>query len=382
MFDDRLYLDSCGRFHICEKMNHTFPIGDVVSGFDFKRMESIVKEFTSVVKKNCLDCNIRFLCKRCYVTFGGSGVFDVDPEFCKNQKESITSNLERYIQWMEEKEVPSAGDGQAQTTGGSYQRYRFHQFINISRGPVNTAVMDLLKGNIFQVENGIIDQFERGRYDEIKEFMDFAGEEELMVDAGGGHWYPPSELDWPSEDIDYIDVKTQLELHIEEGVDLNLVLEKLSDSVVYMVYYYGDSVPGSVKYPVEIAKKPKDFNRCLEESRIDGNFSPLSHLSYLVNRKYNSCWGAKVAVTADGSVRPCIYSRIAIGNIYTDDMPSLLEKIKPLWAITHDKIEKCKDCELKYVCHDCRELAFRKTGNLYAAPVNCFYDPYTGTWKD
>jgi radical SAM protein with 4Fe4S-binding SPASM domain len=332
-------------------------------------MESIVKEFTSVVKKNCLDCGIRFLCKRCYVTFGGSGAFDIDPEFCKNQKESITSNLERYIQWMEEKDA-------------SHQGYRFRQFVTISRGPVNTAVIDLLKGNIFQVENVIIDRFEKGRYDEIKEFMDFAREEALIEDASGGHWYPPPGLDWAPGDIDYMDVKTQLELHIEEGVDLDLVLEKLNDSVVYMVYYYGDTVPDPVKYPVEIAKQPKDFNRCLEESCVDGNFSPLSHIAYLVNRRYNSCWGAKIAVTADGCVRPCIYSRITIGNINTGDMPSMLEKLKSLWAITHDKIEKCKDCELKYVCHDCRELAFRETGNLNAAPVNCFYDPYTGVWQD
>jgi len=343
MFDDRLYLDSCGRFHICEKMNQTFPIGDVDSGFDFERMESIVKEFASVVKKNCLECSIRFLCKRCYVTFGGSGVFGIDPEFCKNQKESITNNLERYIRWMEEKDgppaqspVPSAGGGQIRTTGGTPRRYRFHQFITISRGPVNTAILDLLKGNIFQVENNIIDQFEGGRYDEIKEFMDFAREEALIVDAGEGHWYHCPELDWYSEETDFIDVKTQLELHIEEGVDLDLVLEKLSDSEVYMVYYYGDIVPGSVKYPVEITKQSKDFNRCLEESRIDGNFSPLSYLSYLVNRKYNSCWRTKIAVTADGCIRPCIHSRITIGNIYTGDMPSILEKLKSLWSITHN----------------------------------------------
>lgn len=376
MFDDRLYLDSSGHFHICEKMNHTFPIGDVDSGFDFERMESIVNEFSSVVKKNCLDCSIRFLCKRCYVTFGGDGVFGIDPEFCKNQKESIISNLERYIQWMEER------DAQPQTAGISPQQYRFHQFITISRGPVNTAVIDLLKGNVFQVENRMVDQFVSGKYDEIKEFMDFAMEEALIVDAGGGHWHPPSELDWPAEDADYMDVKTQLELHVEEGADLDLVLEKLNDSVVYMIYYYGDSVPGSVKFPAEVIKQPKDFNRCLEESCIDGNFPPLSHLSYMINRKYNSCWGSKIAVTADGSVRPCLYSRITVGNINTDDMPSMLEKLKSLWAITHGKIEKCKDCELKYVCHDCRELAFRKTGNLTAPPVNCFYDPYTGTWQD
>jgi uncharacterized protein len=388
MFDDRLYLDSSGGFHICEKMNNTFSIGDVDNGFNFVRMEAIVKDFATVVKKHCLDCSIRYLCKRCYVTFGGDGIFEINPEFCKNQKESIVRKLEQYILWMEDHETRKRQELKKKQKSApgmaaeSQQVYRFRQFVGTMQGPVNTAIIDQLKGNIFQVENWMVDKFEKGHYDKIQEFMNFVHEEGLISEAGENRWYPPTELDWPPEEFEGTVFKTKLELHIEEGIELDPVLEKLQDTEIYQVYYYGKTVPNSSSHSIEIIAQEKNENRCIQETTIDSNFPPVSPISYQVNRKYNSCWGGKIAVKNDGSVRPCIYSHMILGNIHTDDMASILKKLKTLWLITHDKIEKCKDCELKYVCRDCREFAMRETGNLHSAPVNCFYNPHTGTWKE
>lgn len=388
MFDDRLYLDSSGQFHICEKMNNTFSIGNVDNGFDFVRMEAVVKDFAAVVKKHCLDCSIRYLCKRCYVTFGGDGVFEINPEFCRNQKESIVRKLEQYILWMEDREeqkrqeIQTVQKSAPEANLESPQLYRFRQFVGTVQGPVNTAIIDQLKGNIFQVENWMVDKFEMGRFDEIRKFMSFAHEEGLIVESGESRWHPPTELDWPPEEFEGTVFKTNLELHIEEGIELDLVLEKLRDTEVFLVCYYGKSLPTSTGYPVEIVYREKNEGRCVQDTTIDGNFPPVSHIAYQVNRKYNSCWGGKIAVKSDGSVRPCIYSHITLGNIHTDDMAPILKKLKTLWSITHDKIEKCKDCELKYVCQDCREFAVRQTGNFHSAPVNCFYNPHTGTWNE
>jgi radical SAM protein with 4Fe4S-binding SPASM domain len=82
-FDDRLFIDAEGRFHICDKMNDKFPFGDVNSGFDFEKMDKIVREFTGLIKTHCLDCDARLLCHRCYIHFAKNGVFTVDPVFCE-----------------------------------------------------------------------------------------------------------------------------------------------------------------------------------------------------------------------------------------------------------------------------------------------------------
>ena len=102
LFDSRLYLDAQGVFHMCEKMNNAFAFGDVDKGFDIAKMVRIAREFVAVIKDHCLDCNIKFLCTRCYVNFCGDGEFKLDPDFCQSQEEYIVRNLEKYIQCKEE----------------------------------------------------------------------------------------------------------------------------------------------------------------------------------------------------------------------------------------------------------------------------------------
>ncbi|MCP5108716.1 MAG: grasp-with-spasm system SPASM domain peptide maturase, partial [bacterium] len=77
----------------------------------------------------------------------------------------------------------------------------------------------------------------------------------------------------------------------------------------------------------------------------------------------------------------CIYSNIVIGDIMSEDTGEILEKLQTYWHITKDKVEKCKDCELRYVCFDCREIPSRKSGDLYSVNPICKYDPYNGTWN-
>lgn len=60
----------------------------------------------------------------------------------------------------------------------------------------------------------------------------------------------------------------------------------------------------------------------------------------------------------------------------------MLEKAKKYWLITKDRIKKCKDCELRYVCFDCREIVKRKTNDLYASNPYCKYNPYKGIWEN
>ncbi|MDQ1098727.1 SPASM domain peptide maturase of grasp-with-spasm system [Chryseobacterium sp. SORGH_AS909] len=58
---------------------------------------------------------------------------------------------------------------------------------------------------------------------------------------------------------------------------------------------------------------------------------------------------------------------------------------KQYWNLTKDSIEVCKDCELRYVCTDCRaytEQTHTKDGLDISKPLKCGYDPYTGTWKE
>jgi uncharacterized protein len=100
LFDNRLYVDAEGVFHICEKMNHRFPFGDCHQGFNFRKMKEIVLEFKDLIKKKCINCEARFLCSPCYIHFANDGMFKMNPEFCKMNKRSI-ERLEKMIELKE-----------------------------------------------------------------------------------------------------------------------------------------------------------------------------------------------------------------------------------------------------------------------------------------
>lgn len=53
---------------------------------------------------------------------------------------------------------------------------------------------------------------------------------------------------------------------------------------------------------------------------------------------------------------------------------------KKYWNIKKDDMTKCKDCEFRYICTDCRAY-LEDPDDIYSAPLKCGYDPYTGKWE-
>lgn len=104
------------------------------------------------------------------------------------------------------------------------------------------------------------------------------------------------------------------------------------------------------------------------------------------NHLYNSCLAGKIAVTTDGKVIPCIFSRNNIlGSLKDQELADVLESpvLKEMWEQTKDKVLVCKDCEYRYACSDCRPLAEGSScGKDYSnAPFpRCTYNPYSGKW--
>lgn len=64
-----------------------------------------------------------------------------------------------------------------------------------------------------------------------------------------------------------------------------------------------------------------------------------------------------------------------------DDVSELINKAKFYWGITKDKVKKCCNCELRFACFDCREIAYRKNKNIYDENPNCLYNPQKGIWE-
>jgi radical SAM protein with 4Fe4S-binding SPASM domain len=101
---------------------------------------------------------------------------------------------------------------------------------------------------------------------------------------------------------------------------------------------------------------------------------------FLYSQYFNPCLGHHAAVDANGDIKCCLWSDHILGNIETDDLKKLIIRgdFDLYWEAHKMKIESCKDCELRFVCHDCRVDVLKKGAEFYAKTFFCEYDPYKG----
>lgn len=250
----------------------------------------------------------------------------------------------------------------------------FHQFVVLERGPVNTAIINFLTGDVFQVENHLVEKMGKGQYNEIAHFLDFLEKEDLIFEVNQDEWIPGIHFEEPKEDEDF-------QLEIQEGVDLELLYEQFKGFKVSRVIYTGKTLPEELPDFPEYVRQDGDFAYCMKLTSIDGNFKKINESFYGFNKHFNSCWGKKIAVTKDGKIRPCIFSQVIIGDLGDRNIGDIVEKAKEYWKITKDKVETCKDCELRYTCFDCRVIASEKGGHGFAVNPLCKYNPYKGKWR-
>lgn len=245
------------------------------------------------------------------------------------------------------------------------KRKRFHQLVQLERGPVNTAIIDLLTGNIFQVENDLMDSLENEDVEPNPEFLTALEEAGLLFEIDENAWVPDLNYHY----MNYDDMP--IELEVEEGVDPRLVERKFRNLHISRLTWYGDTIPCLHLNVNEIIKKEKNFQECIELSRARMPFRKIRADQYGFNKRYNTCWGKKVAVAVNGDIKPCVYADTVVGNLENDNILDVLEKLKPYWEITKDKVEGCGDCELRYACFDCRVIAYRHSRNLHGPNPNC-----------
>jgi SPASM domain peptide maturase of grasp-with-spasm system len=102
---------------------------------------------------------------------------------------------------------------------------------------------------------------------------------------------------------------------------------------------------------------------------------------FLESLFFNNCLNKKISISADGTIKNCPSMKESFGNCNDKKMSDVVldTSFKKLWGIRKDEIEKCKDCEFRYICSDCR--AFTEKGTLYSKPLHCGYDPYTAKWN-
>lgn len=98
---------------------------------------------------------------------------------------------------------------------------------------------------------------------------------------------------------------------------------------------------------------------------------------------HNTCLNRKISIDINGNIKNCPSMKESFGNIKDITLQEAINKpgFKKYWNIKKDEITKCKDCEFRHVCTDCR--AYRENpDDIHSAPLKCGYDPYTCEWEE
>lgn len=106
----KIFVSSDGNFHLCEKINHRFPIGEYQKGIDWEKVRKIWEDYNNqVVKKRCNRCFAVHYCTVCFATVAKDGYFDADKDkICENRRKNLLKDMIDYFSILEEN--PAAFD--------------------------------------------------------------------------------------------------------------------------------------------------------------------------------------------------------------------------------------------------------------------------------
>jgi SPASM domain peptide maturase of grasp-with-spasm system len=138
--------------------------------------------------------------------------------------------------------------------------------------------------------------------------------------------------------------------------------------------------PDRCGVPVAYRTEVVDSPRCC--GKIHPGYFAVDLETFAEGQKHNTCLNRKISVDARGEIKNCPSMARSFGNVREASLHSALAQrdFAALWSINKDQIAICKDCELRYICTDCRAY-LQDAADLYSKPSKCAYDPYTAEWR-
>lgn len=115
------------------------------------------------------------------------------------------------------------------------------------------------------------------------------------------------------------------------------------------------------------------------------NFEQFSNNieTFTESQHHNTCLNRKISIDSDGNIKNCPSMAKSYGNIKDAKLLDVVNNpdFQKVWHIKKDEISKCKDCEFRHICTDCRAY-IENPEDQYSAPLKCGYNPYTCEWEE
>jgi SPASM domain peptide maturase of grasp-with-spasm system len=164
---------------------------------------------------------------------------------------------------------------------------------------------------------------------------------------------------------------------------LKKISELKDNQSVRNFYAYGLDSPLENELPehvINTGNPDLDYRYC---GIVSTSYFMNNPVAYNLSNFHNTCLYKKIAIDLEGNIKNCPSMKESFGNVQDTRLVDAVRQqhFKKYWSITKDQIDKCKDCEFRHICTDCRAYTDDPT-NPYAAPLKCGYDPYTCEWQD
>ncbi|OGO37393.1 MAG: hypothetical protein A2W35_06815 [Chloroflexi bacterium RBG_16_57_11] len=96
----RLAVSTSGEFHVCERINEDFPIGDVDHGLDLDRCQQVQQKFATALP-DCSHCWARGICQFCFASTCQYGEFAFTDRKCAGMREGLSVQLRSLYTLLE-----------------------------------------------------------------------------------------------------------------------------------------------------------------------------------------------------------------------------------------------------------------------------------------
>lgn len=99
----KLFVDASGSFHVCERTDTPWPLGDVRAGFDVPAMKGLFEKYILLMNRaDCLNCWAFFFCPVCFANAGDGSQLTLDREsICTRFRDTLGTVLSAYCHILE-----------------------------------------------------------------------------------------------------------------------------------------------------------------------------------------------------------------------------------------------------------------------------------------
>jgi len=103
---------------------------------------------------------------------------------------------------------------------------------------------------------------------------------------------------------------------------------------------------------------------------------------YTESLKNNVGLNRKVCIDIDGSIKNFVNHSTIFGNVEIDTFEIIhnLNQFKQQWTICNDMIEKCMDCQYRYLCLSNSYVEYKN--KKYYKVDTCSFNPITNSWNE